>query len=102
MVTFIGTDRNFRERKLVRHNYELFTSKDIMKDDERKDLGYDQKRDQLITETLLRLSSLEKLLIAKGLVTQEEISGSFLAEANKLIEVMRLHGGSFDASKEGN
>ena len=73
-----------------------------MKDDARKDLGYDDKRDQLITETLLRISSLEKLLIAKGLITQKEISESFLGEANKLIEVMRLHAGSFDSSKEGN
>ena len=73
-----------------------------MKDDARKDLGYDDKRDQLITETLLRISSLEKLLIAKGLITQKEISESFLGEANKLIEVMRLHSGSFDESKEGN
>lgn len=67
-----------------------------------KNMVDDEKRDQLITETLLRISSLEKLLISKGVLTQKEISEAFLSEANKLIEVMKLHINSFDKSENGN
>lgn len=45
------------------------------------------KQDQLITETLIRVAALENILVAKNLVTPEEIKNEFNKLTTQLVEL---------------
>jgi hypothetical protein len=49
----------------------------------------EEERDMLISETLLRVSCLEKLIIAKTSITQEELSAAYIEATAKLTELMK-------------
>lgn len=46
----------------------------------------DDKRDQLIAEAIIRISTLENILIAKKLITQEELSSMLLETTTNLLK----------------
>jgi hypothetical protein len=48
------------------------------------------KRDGLVAEWILRIASLEKVLISKGLITQDELAHSYLESVAKLGELMSV------------
>lgn len=60
-------------------------------------INREDKQDQLITELLIRISVLEKLLVLHGVLKEEEISNGFTESTNKLIEIANKI-----ASKQGN
>lgn len=47
------------------------------------------EQDKLFTELLLRISTIEKLLIDKNIISLEEYNNIFTKSVNKLIDVMK-------------
>lgn len=50
------------------------------------DLNEDERKNQLIAEILIRISSLEAILIAKNLLTKEELASSLLEVTSNLLK----------------
>jgi hypothetical protein len=49
-----------------------------------------EKRDGLVAEWILRIASLEKVLISKGLISQQELAEAYLGSVAKLGELMSI------------
>ena len=55
-------------------------------DDDFSKNDVDQQMQQLVIETLLRIYSLEKLLVNKGIVTEDEIIDEIEKSSSKYVE----------------
>ena len=68
---------------------------------EEESLMEDQRRDQLLVDALLRVYSLEKLLISKNVLSEEEIAKSYIEAVKQLKGVMETAlGKNFDGKEE--
>ena len=47
------------------------------------------KRDRLIAEWILRIATLEKLLLSKGLITDKELAEAYMDSISKMTEFMK-------------
>jgi hypothetical protein len=48
------------------------------------------KRDRLVAEWILKIATLEKLLLSKGLITEQELAESYVDSVTKMNEFMKL------------
>ena len=48
------------------------------------------KRDRLVAEWILRIATLEKLLLSKGIITKEELAESYMDSMVKMNEFMKV------------
>ncbi len=51
------------------------------------------KRDRLVAEWILKIASLEKLLLSKGLITKQELAESYMDSVTKMNEFMKIVNG---------
>ena len=49
-----------------------------------------EKRDRLIAEWILRIATLEKLLLSKGIITNQELAKSYADSIAKMTEFMKI------------
>lgn len=58
------------------------------------------KRDRLVAEWILRIATLEKLLLTKGLITKQELAESYVNSMSKMNEFMKIAKAQRDNNKD--
>ncbi|KKN60993.1 hypothetical protein LCGC14_0526180 [marine sediment metagenome] len=48
------------------------------------------KRDRLVAEWILKVATLEKLLLSKGLITQQELAESYMESVTHMNDFMKI------------
>lgn len=60
------------------------------------------KRDRLIAEWILKIATLEKLLLSKGLITEQELAETYRDSLSKMNEFMKIVKTQRDNNEKGS